>query len=394
MAQDNQPTDPAGNRWQTARSSGGRERTTDRYEAPMYLARYRERQPDPQTNGHPTTPEPAAPDDDRTPLYLQRFRQRSTEHKSIGTEQPLWRRADLSVQQALTEDNRNKEISAPAEAYRQVTNDVYLIRHGETQGYSTDSGLTPQGAWQAHSYGRTLARRIRSGETVVFRHAPTNRARETAEQIRRGLGDGLEQYEKEITIVEPDPMNEFRNFQFVSPDGLKDVTAAFREYHALLEQFERSARSDRPLWLVEMDRFWRTQQGGGDPIQHWLTIPLLHFEPPAMCVRRFWAGLNTLSKQFPGARLAVATHSGCIRAVAVSALGYDPGEPYNTEHVRIKLYADTEHTRGGTDATVAYRNRVQEIKVPRIDQLPQWSIHDDWSGFADPSELTEPSPHR
>ena len=27
---------------------------------------------------------------------------------------------------------------------------------------------------------------------------------------------------------------------------------------ALLEQFERSARSDRHLWLVEMYRFWRT----------------------------------------------------------------------------------------------------------------------------------------
>ena len=38
---------------------------------------------------------------------------------------------------------------------------VYLIRHGETQGYSTDSGLTPQGVWQAHSVGKTLARRIK-----------------------------------------------------------------------------------------------------------------------------------------------------------------------------------------------------------------------------------------
>lgn len=364
----------------------------DRYEAPLYLARYRERQPDAGGNGHGAPSSPGAPAADGTPLYLKRFRERRVQPPVEGDE-PLWQRADLSVQQALTEDNRNKEISAPPEAYRQVTNDVYLIRHAETQGYSTDSGLTPQGAWQAHSYGRTLARRVRSGETVVFRHAPTNRARETAEQIRRGLGDGLEQYEKDIRIVEPEPMNEFRNFQFVSPDGLKDVTAAFREYHALLEQFERSARSDRPLWLVEMDRFWRTQQGGGDPIQHWLTIPLMHFEPPAMCVRRFWAGIGALAEQFPGARLAVPTHSGCIRALAVSALGYDPGEPYNAEHVRIKLYA-TEHTRGGTDATVAYRNRVQEIKVPQIDQLPQWSVHDDWSGFADPSGLTEPTPHR
>jgi broad specificity phosphatase PhoE len=265
---------------------------------------------------------------------------------------------------------------------------VYLIRHGETQGYSTDSGLTPQGAWQAHTYGRTLARRIKDGETIVFRHAATNRARETAEQIHRGLVDGLVQFEKSITIVEPEPIDEFRNFQFAAPDGLKDVTAAFRQYSALLEGHERTASGDRPLWLVEMDRFWRTQQGGGDPIQHWLTIPLMHFEPPSMTVRRFWAGINRLSAEFPGARLAIATHSGCIRAFAVSALGYDPGEPFNTEHVRVKLLGDTDWSAGGRDALVAYRNRVQEMKVPLIDELPNWAVHDEWAGMGTSADAT------
>ena len=154
---------------------------------------------------------------------------------------PLWQRSDLATQQALTEDNRNKEISPPPSSARQLLNDVYLIRHGETQGYSTDSGLTPQGAWQAHTYGRTLSRRMKSGETIVFRHAATNRARETAEQIHRGLVDGLAQYEKDITIVEPEPADEFRNFQFVAPDGLKDVTAAFRA----VQRAARRSRTDR-----------------------------------------------------------------------------------------------------------------------------------------------------
>jgi broad specificity phosphatase PhoE len=356
----------------------------DRFEAPLYLARYRERQAR-RADAETVEPDKDGPDaDDGSPLYLRRFRQRGS-GPAVEAEKPLWQRADLGTQQALTEDNRNKEISAPPGSNRQLVNDVYLIRHGETQGYSTDSGLTPQGAWQAHTYGRTLARRIRSGETVVFRHADTNRARETAEQILRGLSDGLAQYEKSVTIVDPEPMSEFRNFQFVAPDGLKDVTAAFRHYSALLEGFERIARRDRPLWLVEMDRFWRTQQGGGDPIAHWLTIPMLHFEPPSMTVRRFWSGINSLSEQFPGARLAIATHSGCIRAFAVSALGYDPGEPYNTEHVRVKLLRSTRsdgtEAMGGQDAMVTYRNRVQEVKVPEIDDLPTWKVHDDWAGM-------------
>jgi broad specificity phosphatase PhoE len=345
--------------------------TNERFEAPLYLARHREREQQRQrANGDATD---AA---DTAPLYLRRFRDRATDAPADAS--PLYQRASLDMQQALTEDARNKEISPPASAHRSLLNDVYLIRHGETQGYSTDSGLTPQGVWQAHTYGLTLARRAKSGETIVFRHAATARARETAEQIHRGLMDGVVQYDKHLTIHDPEPMHDFRNFQFVAPDGLKDVTAAFRQYHALLESFERSAAGDRPLWLVEMDRFWRTQEGGGDPIQHWLTLPLTHFEPPHMCVRRFWAGIIALSEQFPGARLAVATHSGPIRAFAVSALGYDPGEPYNTEHVRVKLYGTANTPRRGANATVGYRNRVQEWKVPPIGEMPLWGAEDQW----------------
>ncbi|MGH1505519.1 MAG: histidine phosphatase family protein [Acidimicrobiales bacterium] len=348
---------------------------TERYDAPLYLARFKARQ-----DAAPT--DEVAAGEDPTPTYVKAYRARqngtaalaATETESAG---PLWQRASLEVQQALTEDNRNKEISPPTEAQRTLRNDVYLIRHGETQGYSTDSGLTPQGAMQAYTYGHTLAKRAKSGETIVFRHADTNRARETAEQIHRGLTVGIASYEKDLKIVEPEPMDEFRNFQFAAPDGLKDVTAAFRQYYAQVEEIERTVSGDRPLWLVEMDRFWRTQQGGGDPIQHWLTIPMIHFEPPSMAVRRFWAGINRLSAEFPGARLAIATHSGCIRAFAVAALGYDPGEPYNTEHVRVKLY-DRDNGRG--DASVAYRNRVQDTKVPTITGLPAWSVVEDWDG--------------
>ena len=176
-------------------------------------------------DGDPTDELPADLSRADAPLYLRRFRTRvdrrndADSENGSNTEQPLWRRSSLAVQQALTEENRNKEIAAPPGAARAVSNDVYLIRHGETQGYSTDSGLTPQGAWQAHTYGNTLAKRVKNGETVVFRHAETNRARETAEQIHRGFVDGLAQYEKDVEISEPSGMDEFRNFQFATPDG-------------------------------------------------------------------------------------------------------------------------------------------------------------------------------
>jgi len=331
----------------------------------MYLARYLERQ---ARHGE------ADDADDDTPLYLRRFRQRRETESITESLPPLYQRVGHGMQQSMSEDNRTKEISAPPGARKKLAADIFLIRHGETQGYSTESGLTPLGAWQAHTYGHTIGKRVSPGETVVLRSAATNRAGQTIENIHRGLADGIAMFEKDVKLFEPEPMEEFRNFQVATPDGLRDVTSAFRQYYSTLEEFERTSLGDRPMWLVEVDRFWRTQQGGGDPIQHWLQIPMLHFEPPAMVVRRFWRGIQRLAGEFPGARILIATHSGPIRAFAITALGYDPGEPYNTEHVRVKLF------EGSREALVTYRNRAQEIVVPQIDQLPTWALDEAWTG--------------
>lgn len=353
-------------------------RRTERDEAPMYLARYLRRQ---EHEGRGEAPDADGPDDG-TPLYLRRFRQRREQESTTEPQPPLWERSGPGMQRALSEDNRNKEISPPPEARRALASDVYLIRHGETQGYSTESGLTPLGTWQAHEWGHTLAKRVKDGETVVFASAATNRAGQTAEQAHKGFLDGLEMFEKDVKVVEPTAMTEFRNFAVATPDGLRDVTGAFRQYYRQLEQFERTATGERPLWLVEIDRFWNTQQGGGDPIQHWLTIPMMHYEPPAMCVRRFWVGIQRLTAEHPGARLAICSHSGPIRAFATAALGYDPGEPYNTEHVRVKLSEGLRH------ALVTYRNRVQEIVVPQIESLPTWQLDEQWV----PPDVPTPAP--
>ena len=357
--------------------------TTQRVDPPKYLSDYNARQRTTR-NGATTTQRVDRESDDPTPLYLRQFRdkQAETPDPSSLALPPLHERVGLGMQKAMSEDNRTKEISAPSRARKKVLADVYLIRHGETQGYSTESGLTPAGNWQAHTYGHTVAKRVRAGETVVVRNADTNRARETAQNVTRGLHDGLSMFEKDVTVVETEPMEEFRNFGVATPDGIRDVTGAFRQYYTTLEDFERTALGDRPMWLVEVDRFWRTQQGGADPIQHWLQIPMFHFEPPAMCIRRFWQGIHRLAAEHPGSRMMVCTHSGPIRAFAISALGYDPGEPYNTEHVRVKLY------EGGTEATVAYRNRVQEINVPQIETLPSWLLDEQWAPPAQPVGTT------
>jgi broad specificity phosphatase PhoE len=131
-----------------------------------------------------------------------------------------------------------------------------------------------------------------------------------------------------------------------------------------MERYERTGLGERPGWLVEVDRFWGVQQGGGDPITHWLTMPMLYFEPPISCVRRFWGGILKVQRESPGQTVLVATHSGPIRAFATWAMGYDPGEPFNAEFVRVRVI------EGGVTALVLYRNRVQEVRVPDLDALP------------------------
>ena len=262
--------------------------------------------------------------------------------------------------------SRDKEIVAPPERKPQedFATEIRIIRHGITQGYSTDAGLTPMGGWQSHQRGHSLSKSVRPGQKVRIVCADTSRARQTADQIYRGMTDGLRQWGREADIGAPEPIPELRNFQVWTPEGPRDVTSAFRQYQALMEKLERMAVGDRPRWLVEIDRFYRTQLGGADPIYMWLTIPLMYFEPPQSCVRRFWRGFHRLMAESPDTRIIAATHSGPIRAFATWAHGYDPGEPYNTEEVVVRI------RRGGGTALVAYRNRVTEVNVPPPDEMP------------------------
>lgn len=334
---------------------------TDRADAPAYLSRYLERRT------RDAVAHADEPHDDGTPLYLRRFRARRAVDDPL--ERPLLASDgnDLGTTRAWAEVTRTKELVPERrdQAARVVT-DVYFVRHGETQGYSSESGLTPLGSWQAHRRGQELARSVMSGHTVRLACADTNRARQTAEHLRRGLLDGLQLFGRDADVGEIAAYREFQNFGVSTPEGVRDVTSAFRLYAQEMERYERESLGERPGWLVEIDRFWKIQQGGGDPITHWLTMPMISFEPPVSAVRRFWTGLLRVHAETPGESIVVATHSGPIRAFATWALGYDPGEPFNTEFVRVRLI------EGGVTALVLYRNRVQEVHVPDLAALPDW----------------------
>lgn len=365
-------------------ADGGTERPRlphmDRTDPPAYLQKYLERE---SRGGKQHQAEGLEADRvDDAPLYLRRFRDRKSGATPLEAERPTWDGQDLGVTMARATITKTKEI-VPEDATQAgpaLLTQVHIIRHGETQGYSTESGLTPLGSWQVHRRGFDISKSIRDGERVHIVCADTNRARQTSEGIRKGLLDGLTMWGRSAEISEVEAMEEFRNFQVWTPEGLRDVTGAFRLYKREMEKYERVAMGDRPNWLVDIDRFWKTQQGGGDPITFWTQIPMLNFEPPSATVRRFWAGIQRIQEEHPGDRIIVGTHSGPIRVFAISAFGYDPGEPYNTEEVIVRLVE-------GNSAFIAYRNRVQEVQVPDLDELPDW-----WqglSGRALPSSLRE-----
>ncbi|HSB87204.1 MAG TPA: hypothetical protein VLD86_12880, partial [Ilumatobacteraceae bacterium] len=245
--------------------------------------------------------------------------------------------------------------------------DVRLIRHGQTQGYVTDGALTPLGQWQAHRKGQDLAKSLKEGMTVKFPHAPTARATETAAGVRSGVLQALSRYGiVGVTVEEPYPHEAFKNFQVWAGGREVDVTAAFQEFAQIHEGYQRFGVGDRPGWITEMNRFYRVLQAGGDPITVWLTQPLVYFEPPMTVVRRHWQGIcEIVAESAPGTAIYVSGHSGPIRAVAAAAVGHDPGEPNNTEDVRIKVYDDHEH------AVLTYRGRGLELEIPTL-ATPSW----------------------
>lgn len=244
--------------------------------------------------------------------------------------------------------------------------EVRFVRHGETRSYGADSGLTARGREQARQKGVALARQLTTGAVVWLPHAPTLRAEETAHTMRAALVQELADLgTAHVTIARPDCDVSFDNFRVWCGDRALDPTQAYEPYLTLRNQ--QCAGSQPPGWFVEMDRFVAIQAAGDDPITYWLTQPLQHFEPAASTVRRFWNGITARTQHAPpGVKVFVSTHSGCIRALAAAALGYDPGEPENTEDVGMRL------APGAGRALISYRGREVEMAAPAAVEPPWW----------------------
>ena len=136
-------------------------RRTDRTDAPYYLARYTERRGLEQSA---KAESPAEADED-LPLYLRRFRKRGTEAAASAA---LLEVDGERFTREFAGTSRDKEIVPPPErkAQEDFATEIRIIRHGITQGYQTDSGLTPMGGWQSHQRGHSLSKSVRPARRV------------------------------------------------------------------------------------------------------------------------------------------------------------------------------------------------------------------------------------
>ena len=337
---------------------------TTRDNAPAYLAAYQAR----RSGAAARVAEPVV--ESTEPAFMVRARERALLDSllELDREDGPPGRTEAFARETVAP----RELQLP-DSLRRKTNtaiDVRLIRHGQTQGYITDGALTPLGHWQARRKGQDLAKGLKEGMTVKLPHAPTARAKETAEGVRAGILQALSRYGiGDVTVEDPEPNKLFDNFQVYVEDGKElDCTAAFVQFANEHEDFQRSGDGDRPGWMTEMKRFFLILQSGGDPITHWLTLPYMYFEPPIMVVRRHWKGILQLAETSDAnTKVYVCGHSGPIRAVATAAVGHDPGEPHNTEDVRMRVF------EGLTRAGLTYRGRGIEIEIPVI-HTPSWYL--------------------
>ena len=333
---------------------------TTRDHTPAYLLRYEARRAEPTVT--------TSDDGDARPAFVVRARERAT------------RRALAELDQAAAPPGRTaafaretvapRELQWPEALRRKVSDsvDVRLIRHGQTQGYIADSALTALGRWQAHRKGQDLAKGMQEG----------SRARRRLCADGPGDGDGGRRGRRAeagggaLRHRRRDHRRSGARRRLPELPGLDERPRAgcdwaFQEFANVLKRYERDGGGDRPGWMVEMDRVFRIQFAGGDPITYWLSTPMHYAEPPALVVRRYWEAIAEEVRAAPtGTRIFVCAHSGPIRAVAAAAVGHDPGEPNNVEDVRIRVDRDLKH------ATLTYRGHALQLDLPTTI-IPSWS---------------------
>lgn len=209
---------------------------------------------------------------------------------------------------------------------------VHWIRHGHIASHNGDVPLTEEGIAQAQEKGRNLAGHLSAGEIVRFMHAPTLRTRQTVEEVREGMRSALK-VGSDVDLADLREQPAIRNPDlFVAGQRVEMVSSA----GALSEQLttpsvDPALLSEHPFFSV----FWASR----DRIGYWLGHRDPPGEDPVAVGRRQMAFALSLPEAGGGAptRYVLSTHSPVLRAILLSYLGEDPGEPEHLESVDLTI---------------------------------------------------------
>jgi broad specificity phosphatase PhoE len=227
--------------------------------------------------------------------------------------------------------------------------EIRLLRHGETAGYAGDLGLSERGREQARAAAAGLA--AEAPGAVSLRNAPSVRAAVTADVLAEDLRAAG------VAVDGPHADPGFANFAVAVEGEVREQAEVFGEYAGSAG----TPVDELPGWLADLARFRQVHVSGGDPIELWLTTPLLGFEPPAVAVRRYWRAILAAAGD---SLVVVAAHSGPMRALVAHAFGRDLGEPDNLEAVAVHLE--------GARAQVGFRGQTASIAVPGLAEPAWW----------------------
>lgn len=230
-----------------------------------------------------------------------------------------------------------------------MTVTVHLVRHGRTASYEQDAGLTDLGVEQARDRAQALAGLLRGGERVDLVHAPTRRARRTAEVIGETLAS---ESARSISLRFLGADEGFANVRVLVGGRAWEPTQVRAEHRRLA-----ALPGPHPGWVTEASRFWQADAVPGGAMTFWLTTPLLWHESPAEVVLRLLgAARRRATASDAGTRVIATTHSGSLRALIAWVSGSDPGEPANAEEVTLVVEDDL--------VTVGFRGEQWQARYP------------------------------
>jgi broad specificity phosphatase PhoE len=224
------------------------------------------------------------------------------------------------------------QVTTPAEpADAAVT--VWLVRHGAVASHRGDVALTERGARDAEAAGERLAAMLELGAVVEFLHAPTRRALETAEAMRRGIARAVPT-DGGIRIGNPRSEQAIRNPDlYVAGTRVEMVTSV----EALAAQLPPGLLTTDAVANNEFfARFW----AAADPMRVWLDDDDPPGERRSDVARRFFAyarSLTDIVAEHPRHYVCV-THSGPMRAILREYVTHeDPGEPEYAEAIQLRF---------------------------------------------------------